>query len=38
MQAYVVEYTQEGYIEELSTCFYLDSALPKSSDSVLSET
>ena len=29
---------QEGYIEELSTCFYLDSALLKSSENVLSET
>ena len=29
---------QEGYIEELSTCFYLDTALLKSSESVLSET
>ena len=31
------KYTQEGYIEELSTCFYLDTALLKSSESVLSE-
>ena len=30
--------SQEGYIEELSTCFYLDTALLKSSESVLSET
>ena len=30
--------TQEGYIEELSTCFNLDSALLKSSEFVLSET
>ena len=29
---------QEGYIEELSSCFYLDTALLKSSESVLSET
>ena len=29
---------QEGYIEELTTCFYLDTALLKSSESVLSET
>ena len=30
--------TQEGYIEELSTWYYLDTALLKSSESVLSET
>ena len=29
---------QEGYIEELSTWFYLDTALLKSSENVLSET
>ena len=29
---------QEGYMEELSTCFNLDSALLKSSEFVLSET
>ena len=29
---------QEGYIEELSTYFYLDTTLLKSSKSVLSET
>ena len=29
---------QEGYIEELSTCFYFDTVLLKSSESVLSET
>ena len=29
---------KEGYIEELSTCFYLDTALLKSSESGLSET
>ena len=29
---------QEGYLEELSTHFYLDTALLKSSESVLSET
>ena len=28
---------QEGYIEELSTCFYLDTVLLKSTESVLSE-
>ena len=33
-----IEIFQEGYIEELSTCFYLDTALIKSSESVLSET
>ena len=30
--------TQEGYIEELSTRFYLDTALLKSSERLLSET
>ena len=30
--------TQEGYIEELSTCFYLDTPLLKSSERLLSET
>ena len=30
--------TQEGYIEELSSCFYLDTALLKSSECALSET
>ena len=30
--------SQEGYIEELSTCFNLNTALLKSSESVLSET
>ena len=30
--------SQEGYIEELSTWFYLDTALLKSSENVLSET
>ena len=29
---------QEGYIEELASCFYLDTALLKSFESVLSET
>ena len=29
---------QEGYIEELSICFYLDTALLKSSESLVSET
>ena len=29
--------TQEGYIEELSTCIYLDTACLKSSENVLSE-
>ena len=28
----------EGFIEELSTCFYLDTTLLKSTESVLSET
>ena len=35
---WVVRNAQEGYIEELSTRFYLDTALLKSSKSVLSET
>ena len=30
--------TQEGYIEELSILFYLDTALLKSCESILSET
>ena len=29
---------QEGYIEEVSTCFYFDTALLRSSESALSET
>ena len=37
-QAYPEKVDQEGYIEELSTCFYLDTTLLKSSESVLSET
>ena len=35
---YAIYQTQEGYIEEVSTYFYLDTALLKSSESVLSET
>ena len=34
----VVTTGQEGYIEELSTCFYLETALKKFSKSVLYET
>ena len=34
----VVTKYQEGYIEELSTCFNVDTALLKSSENVLSET
>ena len=35
MEKYAI---QEGYIEELSKMFYLDNAVLKSSESVLSET
>ena len=35
MEKYAI---QEGYIEELSKIFYLDNAVLKSSESVLSET
>ena len=31
-------HNQEGYIEELSACFYLDTALQTSTISVLSES